>query len=119
MGNVVKIIGDPLLDFGPRVRRPSPPEHLGEACDLGPHAMPGMIVADTVGEAMAVHGVGAWPHKRHASKKDIQQLRELVDAEFADPFADRVSRGSFCTVSCRANRSAAATCMVRNLKIVK
>src|SRR5579871_3972079 len=83
MRNIVKIIGHPLFDFGARVGRASPAEHLSEPCNSGPHAMSGMIVADAVGKAMPVHCMRSRPDNRHASKENIQKLRQLVDAALA------------------------------------
>src|SRR5580704_1472807 len=63
IGNVVKIIGDSLLDLDPRIRRSSPAKYLSEACYSRPDAMPRVVVADQATEAITIHSMRSWPHE--------------------------------------------------------
>src|ERR1051326_6208635 len=85
--DVPEIVIDPFSSFLRSIDLTAQPMHLGPSGDAWPHTVAQKIssnrlVIDPIA-CLHLHDVRTWPNERHVAKKDVEELRQFVDAQAA------------------------------------
>src|SRR3954452_8655918 len=83
-----EIVFDATFDRGRGGSRSPASVHLCPACQSGLYPSAERIISDDFVKLVVMgQCVRAWPHQTHVAVQHVEQLRQLIDARPAQPFA--------------------------------
>ena len=89
---VFDIARHPVLDIRAVTRLAPEAAHLGEAGNAGLHESAHVVVRHELRELVVVlDQMRARPDDAHVAEEHVPELRDLVDAQFAKPFPQRIN----------------------------